>query len=361
MSKSRKWVFAWHAVGALVMWVAATVLVEGQAAAPNADQSWTENTQSDSNNGSPSRTTESHIKSGNRTVDKKTVEVLGPDGRYQPYFVVETEQIQESPTLTRSITRTYNPGPNGGEELTQITEAETHNSGDRARTVQTTSKADYDGNLHVTEREITATTKGSDSQKTQTTIYVPSISGDLAPSMQVNEQQRNGAGGNMEVKKETLLRDAYGAWQVYEVREQTVKGDAQNRTSDDRVSRRDFDGNVSPASEVITTEKNVNGELRSTSQTYSLDVPGSTRDQTLRPLQSSTTVRTKESGRTVTEQQIVQPDPGEPDLNFSVKTTDIIVTGNSGKEETIKVTAQYPDGSPSVVLLETSTTDRLPQ
>jgi len=81
----------------------------------------------------------------------------------------------------------------------------------------------------------------------------------------------------------------------------------------------------------------------------------------LRPLQSSTTVRTTEFGRTVTEQKIVQPDPGEPDLNSSVNTTDTIATGNSGTEETIKVTTQNPDGSPSVVSLETRTTNGLPQ
>ena len=360
MSKSRKWVFVWHAMGALVMWAGATVLMDGQAAAPSADQSWTANTQGVSSIANPWRTTESHLKSGNRTVDKKTVEVLGFDGQYQPYFVFETEQIQESPTLTRSITRTYNPGPNGDEELTQMTETETHNSGDSARTVQTTSNADYDGNLYVTEREITATTKSSDSQKTETTVYVPGINGGLAQNMKVNEQQRN-ADGKTEVKKETHFRDTNGGWQVYEVREQTLIGNAQNRTSNDRLSRFDFEGNVSPVSQVVTTEKNVNGKLTSASQTYSVDIPGWTRYHTLRPLQWSTTAQTTESGRTVTEQQIVQPDPGEPDLNSSVNTTSIIVMGKSGTEGTIKVTAQYPDGSPSVVYLETRTTTRLPQ
>jgi hypothetical protein len=359
MSKSRKCVFVW-AVGALVMGAGVTLFVEGQAGAPTG-QSWTANTQSDLSYGNPSRATESHIKSGNRTVDKKTVEVLGPDGQYQPYFVVETEQIQESPTLTRSITRTYNPGPNGDDQLTQATESETQNSTDgSARTVQTTSKPDSDGNLEVVGREITATTKGTASQDSHTTVYLPDVNGDLAPSMQINEQQRNVGASNMVVKKETLLPDANGAWQPYEVREQTVKGDAQNRTSDDRVSRRDFEGNVSPVSGMITTEKNANGERTSASQTYSVDFPGSTRNQTLRPLQSSSTVRKTELNRTVTEQQIVQPNPGEPEINF-FHTTNIIVRENSGTEEIIKVTAQYPDGSPSVVLLETRTTEQLPQ
>jgi len=361
MSKSREFFFAWHAVGVLVMWVGAIVLVEGQAATPNAGQAWTANAQSDLTYGNPSRAKESHLKSGNRIVDRQAVEVLGLDGQYQPYFVVETEQIQESPALTRSITRTYNPGPNGDDQLTQVAERETQNSADgSARTVQTTSKPDSDGNLEVVGREITATTKGAASQDSHTTVYLPDVNGDLAASMQINEQQRNVDGGNIEVKKETLLPDVNGAWQPYEVREQTVKGDAQNRTRDDRLSRRDFVGNVSPVSGVITTEKNVNGERTSTSQTYSVDVPGSTRSQTLRPLQSSSTVRKTESNRTVTEQQIVQPNPGDPEINL-FNTTHIIVTENSSTEETIKVTAQYPDGSPSVVSLETRTTDRLLQ
>ena len=359
MSQSRNYVFIW-AVGALVIGVGMTRLMEGQAAAPNAGQSWTANAQSELTYGNPSRSTESHIKSGNRTVDKKAVEVLGLDGQYQPFFAVETEQIQESPTVTRSITRTYNPGPSGEDQLTQVTESETQNSADgSARTVQTTSQPDSLGNLEVVGREITATTKGAASQDSQTTVYLPDVDGDLAPSMQVNQQEHS-FGGETHIKKTTLLPDASRNWQVYESQEKTVKEDLRNRISEDRFSRLDFVGNVSPVSAAITTEKNVNGERTSASQMYSVDVAGSTRSQNLRPLESSTTVQKTESGRAVTEQQIVQPNPFDPEINF-FNTTHIIVTENSGTEETIKVTAQYPDGSPSVVLLETRTTDRLPQ
>jgi hypothetical protein len=359
MRKSRKCVFV-RAVGALVMGVGVTLLVEGQAAAPNAGQSWTANAQSDLTYGNPSRTTESHIKSGNRTVDKKAVEVLGLDGQYQPFFAVETEQIRESPTLTRSITRTYNPGPNGDDQLTQVTESETQNSADgSARTVQTTSQPDSLGNLAVVGREITATTKSAASQDSQTTVYLPDVDGDLAASMQVNQQEHS-AGGETYMKKTTLLPDASRNWQVYESQEKTVKEDTRNRTSEDRSARLDFEGNVSPVSAVITTEKNVNGERTSASQMYSIDVAGSTRSQNLRPLQSSTTVQKTESGRAVTEQQIVQPNPFDPEIDF-FNTTHIMVKESSGTEETFKVTAQYPDGSPSVVLLETRTIERLPQ
>jgi hypothetical protein len=41
------------------------------------------------------------------------------------------------------------------------------------------------------KRAISMTEKSSDSQKTQTTLYIPNTSGEFAASMQVNEQQRH--------------------------------------------------------------------------------------------------------------------------------------------------------------------------
>jgi hypothetical protein len=176
--------------------------------------------------------------------------------------------------------------------------------------------------------------------------------------MQINEQQTHSPNGNTETRKETLLADTNGHWQLYEVRQQTVKGDARNRTGEDRVCRRDFEGNLSPVSEVITKDGNVKGRLVGTTQTYSVDVPGRARDQSLHLLQSSTTVRATEPDRIITEQKVVQPDPGETDLKTIVEKKDILIKRSSGTEETITVTAQYPDGYPSVVSVETRKSDR---
>src|SRR5262245_2570541 len=92
-----------------IVGVAWTMFAHAQASAPSADQSWTATSQTVTSNSNPLRTTESHTQTGNRTVDQKTVEIIGPDGKYQPYFEVETETIQESPTVRRSVTRKYNP------------------------------------------------------------------------------------------------------------------------------------------------------------------------------------------------------------------------------------------------------------
>jgi hypothetical protein len=338
--------------------VCVSVVVGARAqTTPNADQSWTAQSQTTTDNTNPSRTKESHMKSGNRTLDRKTVEVLGPDGQYQAYIDVETETIEEA-TATRSITRTYNPGADGHRHLTQVTESETQQPGDAGtNVVRTTSSVDLDGKLHVVEREVTATTKGSESENTQTTVYLPDARGNLTPSMQVHEQQKHGVDGDVQTKKTTLLPDASGGWQVFEVRERTVKGDAQDRTTEDRTSRRDFEGNVSPVSQVITKEANVNGQTTSTAETHSVDVPGSAREGTLRPVQRATTVRKTEAGQTVTEQQIEVLYPGAPS---SIKTMNIVVVGTSGSEETNTTTVQYPDSYPSVVSVEMRKSDQAP-
>lgn len=357
-NSAREWYSDVYLIGASIVLLVSAIRVDAQISLPASDESWTVSSQNLIAHNNPYRTTESHVKSGNRTFDQKVMEVRGTDGQYQPYVRVETETIQESPNLTRSITRTYNPGQDRSEHLTQITEVETRNSVGVSHSEKTISSVDYYGKPQLKEREVTVTTKNGDSQTRQTTVYLPGISGQFAPSMQVNEQQRTGPEGTVAIKTQTLLPDLSGRWQTYEIRDRVIERDDRGRTIDDRVSRRDYDGNVSPVSEVITTERNAGNQFSSTSQTYSVDIPGQARDRDLHPLQSVTSIRTSEPGRVTTEQAIVRPDPGEKDLSTTFKTTDVLVHTSSGTEQRIVVTAQYPDGYPSVVSLETRTSDK---
>jgi cytoskeletal protein RodZ len=67
------------------------------------DESWTGTRETNTPNSNPSRTTDSHTKSGNRTVDKQKVDVLGPNGRYQPSSETVTETVQVNATTTVPI------------------------------------------------------------------------------------------------------------------------------------------------------------------------------------------------------------------------------------------------------------------
>src|SRR5215813_3315939 len=88
------------------------------------DESWTKTSETANPNFNPSRTTESHTKSGNQTVDKQRLEVLGPNGRYQASSEIETETIQVNDATTRTVVRTYRWDGNGRKTLAQVTEEE---------------------------------------------------------------------------------------------------------------------------------------------------------------------------------------------------------------------------------------------
>jgi hypothetical protein len=181
--------------------------------------------------------------------------------------------------------------------------------------------------------------------------------------MQTDEHRERGIDGNMEVRRTTSFPDVNGTWQAYEVEERVVKEDAHTRTTDNRTSRRDFEDNISPVSQVTTKTAQANGTSTNTSNFYSVDVPGLTRQSSVQPIQQVTTVQEKQPGRIVTEQLVEQPVPGDPaaGLGTSVNTTNIIVGGSSGTEETNTITARYPDGYPSVVTVEMRKSNQVPE
>src|ERR1700751_1624806 len=91
----------------VVFCVGSTICAQAQDVQRNVNESWTATTETSVENQNPSRTTESHAKSGNRSVDTQRVEVLGPDGRYVPSSDAETETVQVNTTTTRTVVRTY--------------------------------------------------------------------------------------------------------------------------------------------------------------------------------------------------------------------------------------------------------------
>src|ERR1700757_1131221 len=180
----------------VILCVGSAVCVRAQDAQANkTDEPWTATTQTSIDHANPSRTLEIHSKSDNRSVDKQRVEVLGSDGRYQPYYDTETETIQVNATMTRTVVREYRWDTNGRRNLLQVTEQESQSSanGD-THVVSTTSSADVDENLRVAQREVADTKKPSqDVQETKTTVYLNDGTGGFTPSQQTRELQTSGA------------------------------------------------------------------------------------------------------------------------------------------------------------------------
>ena len=68
-----------------VLCAATAVCVQAQDSKQGTDESWTATAKSFMPNFNPSRTIESHAKSGNRTIDKQRFEVLGVNGGYRSF------------------------------------------------------------------------------------------------------------------------------------------------------------------------------------------------------------------------------------------------------------------------------------
>src|SRR5258708_2936394 len=274
----------------------------------DAANSWTARTESHSGNLDPTRTIESHTQSGNRTLDKQSLQRRGSDGQFEPYQDIEKETVQLDATSVRTITRTFGRDANGAKTLAQVTEEEKHTlPGGDSNVVRTISNPDGNGKFQLIQREIKETKRTSaDVEETKTTMMLPSANGDLAPAMKVQERRQRGANDTVESQQTTLLPDGAGNWQVSEIRQATSRQEGKGGSTEERISRRDAEGRLGEVSRSARNETDsASGVKRDTCETYSGNVPGSVSDGSLHLVERATTVqRTSSTGQQSTEQQV---------------------------------------------------------
>ena len=332
-----------------------------------ASNSWTATTETQSGNINPTRNSESHTQSGNRTLDKQSLQRRGSDGQFEPYQDVEKETVQLDATSVRTITRTFGRDANGAKTLVQVTEEERHAlPGGDSNVVSTISNPDGNGKLQLIQRQIEETKKTSaDVEETKTTMMLPSANGGLAPAMKVEERRQRGANDTVESQKTTLLPDGAGNWQVSEIRRATSRqeGKSKDRSTEERISRRDSEGKLGEVSRTLSNEsENASGETRSTVETYSINVPGSVGDGSLHLVERATAAhRTDSTGQQITEHQVQRPIPGDPgsSLQVTIQTTETVRRDPSGAQATRTVQARDVNGSLGVVLVDTTKSDNI--
>lgn len=349
----------------LILCIGAAVCAQAQSAQPNStDGSWTMASQTSVDNTNPSRTMESHTESGNRSVDKQRVEVLGADGRYQPDSDTEKETIKVNDTTTRTVERTYKWDADG-RKLALVTEeeAQTSANGD-TQVTRTVSSSDANGRLQVVQRDVANTKKTSpDAQETKTAVYFSDGNGGFTLSRQTQELETRGPDNTVDVKETTLLPDGNGNWAVGEVRNKTIQEDGNKRTTGEQVSRPDLEGRLSEQSRTVLQETQTGaGESKSTVDTYSTMVPGEAGDGKLHLNQRVTTVQKKDSDGNTTEDQIEQPKPGNPNggLQVSAKTKYTVHYAASGTDQIMTTQASDGNGALNMVSVETQKSDQVP-
>jgi hypothetical protein len=326
----------------------------------DADKSWTATTESQRDNVNPTRTTESHTQTGNRTLDSQSVQRRGPDGHFEPYQDIERETVRVDAATERTITRAFARNFDGAKILVQITDEEKRTlPGGDSSVVRSISNPDSYGKLQLVQRQVEETKRISkDVEDTKTTVMLPSVNGGLAPAVKMEERRTMGANNTVESQKSTLFLDGAGNWQVNEVRKATTRQEGKNLSTEERVSRLDSEGKLGEVSRTVSqASEGASGEKRNTVETYSLDVPGSARDGGLHLVERSTTSqRTNSTGQQTTEQQVEQPNPGDPGsgLRVTIQTVDTVRPSPSGTQATRTVQMRDANGSFGVVLVDTT-------
>ena len=329
------------------------------------NKSWTATTDLKTENVNPTRTIESHSQTGNRTIDTRSIQARGVDGRMEPYQDIEREAVQVDGSTMRTTTRVFDRNVNKAKTLVQVMEEEEHTlPNGNSKIVRLTSHPDLSGRLQPVQREIVETKRiGVDAEETDTTVMLPSINGGLAPAFKTHEVRKRVANNMVESTKTTLLLDGAGHWQVNEVRQATTRQEGTNHTTDERVSRLDAEGKLGEISRVVNTEsESASGEKRNTVETYSVDVPGTIRDGSLHLVQRKTSIdRSSSTGERSTEQQIEQINPGDPGagLRLSVLVNGKMVSTPAGKQSTLTIRARDLNGSFGVVSVDTTKSDRV--
>jgi hypothetical protein len=313
----------------------------------------------------PVRIIESHSQNGNRTLDERSVEIRGTDGHFEPYRDVETETQTVDASTVRTTMRTFARDVNGMKALVQVTEEDKHIlPGDDSNIVRVTYNPDVNGRLQPVQREIVDTKKvGTDTEETNTTVMLPSVNGGLAPAFKTRELRKRGENNAVETEKSTWLPDGNGKWQLSEIRQAVTRQEGTNRTTDERVSRLDSDGKLGEVSRVVSKESETSGEKRNSVETYSIDVPGTTRDSNLHLVERTTnTERSSSAGERTTEQTVEQPNPGDPGagLRVSILVNDKMLPAPSGEQSTVTIRARDSNGSFGIVSVDTTKSDRIP-
>ena len=313
----------------------------------------------------PVRILESHRQNGDQTLDKRSVEILGTDGHFEPYQDIETETMRVNASTERTTMRTFAQDVNGRKSLVQVTEEERHiRSGDDSNIVRVTYNPDVNGKLQPVQREIVETKKiGDDLEETNTTVLT-NINGGLAPAFKTHEARKRAANDTVETEKTTWLLDVNGKWQVNEVRQSITKPEAEDRRIEQSVFRPDAEGKLTQISRVVTQESaSTSGERRNSVETYSIDVPGATQDGSLHLVERKTsTERSTSTGERATEERVEQTNPGDPGsgLRVSVMVDGKMVPGPSGEQSTVIIRACDSNGSFGVVSVDMTKSDRAP-
>ena len=346
-------------IGALFWALSSLAQTSDSRATDQLNNSWTATSDLKTEHVNPTRIIESHSQSGNRTIDTRSIQARGMDGRMEPYQDIETETLRLDANTVRVTTRTFAQDLSRRKALVQVTEEEKHTTpGGNSTIVRLTSNPDLSGKLQPVQRDIVETKKiGTDAEATDTTVMLVSINGGLAPAFKTHEMRKRLANNTIESTITTFLLDGAGHWQANEVRQATIEQEGTNHSTEEHISRLDSAGKLGEVSRVVRKEsESAAGEKRNTVETFSVEVPGTTSDGKLHLVERTTSTQRRSHGEQITEKQVEKVDAGDPNsgLYASTLTSESVRSEPSGEQRTTTTSMRQLNGSFGVVSVQTA-------
>jgi hypothetical protein len=170
----------------------------------------------------------------------------------------------------------------------------------------------------------------------------------------MQELKTRGADDSVAVKKTTMMPDGNGGWKIDDVTEKTIKGDGKNRTTDERVSRPDLNGRLQESSRTVSKEAETSsGERKTIVETF---------DGGRQLNKRVTKIQKKDSSGEITEEQIEQPNLGNPSDGMKVtgRTKYVVQYAGPGTQQTKTVQIRDANGNFKVVSVETQKSTEAP-
>jgi hypothetical protein len=183
--------------------------------------------------------------------------------------------------------------------------------------------------------------------------------------MKVQQRDTKTGEHSTQFRKSTLLPDGNGNWQTAEVREGVTTDGTQGSKTEEQVLQPGSDGKLAVVQKTVTKQSSAANESKSTTETYSRDVPGMAESTGLQLVKRAKTISRKDvSGRQNTEQKVETPSAGNPSdgLRVSQQVIDIVrPAGASGTQEQVMTLSHDANGNMNVVQVSTGSQSRSKQ
>jgi len=273
-------------IARFALWIALTSAAFGQQkSAPNTTQGQPQRPAQDTVGRSypgsytpGSRVVRTRTEAGDRELIAETVEVPGPDGRFQTSTKTITETVGVGSNSVKIKREVYGNGA-AYRALslieTSVADKEKFPDG-TSRTTTNAWAPDLSGRLNLSYRQIEETKPlGPDVQQTETTLYAPSINEPLRESERVLKTERRVSPYLVHTDTQRKDRDANGQWQTTETRDQDVRTVGPGEVVEEETVRNlDGDKKLTVSEKTITHWSTNNGSDQVVTEVYSPYRPG---------------------------------------------------------------------------------------